>query len=64
MIGDKHQWNKGLGTEAMELLLKHGFETLNLHRIYLKVFADNNGAIRSYEKAGFVHEARLREVAF
>lgn len=64
MIGDKRQWNKGLGTEAMELLLQHGFETLNLHRIYLKVFADNKGAIRSYEKAGFVHEARLREAHF
>ena len=64
MIGDKRQWNKGLGTEAMEIILKHGFETLNLHRLYLKVFADNPGAIRAYEKAGFVHEARLREAHF
>jgi RimJ/RimL family protein N-acetyltransferase len=64
MIGDKRQWNKGLGTEAMELILKHGFETLNLHRLYLKVFADNLGAIRAYEKAGFIHEARLREAHF
>lgn len=64
MIGDKRQWNKGLGTEAMELILKHGFETLNLHRLYLKVFADNPRAIRTYEKAGFVHEARLRESHF
>lgn len=64
LIGDKRQWNKGLGTEAMELLLKHGFETLNLHRMYLKVFADNPGAIRAYEKAGFVHEAKLREAHY
>jgi RimJ/RimL family protein N-acetyltransferase len=64
MIGDKRHWNKGLGTEAMHLLLKHGFETLNLHRIYLKVFTNNPRAIRSYEKAGFVVDGRLREAHF
>lgn len=64
MIGDKRQWNKGYGTETMRLILKHGFETLNLHRLYLKVFDTNPGAIRAYEKAGFVLEARLREAHF
>lgn len=64
MIGEKRYWNKGYGTEAMRLILQHGFETLNLHRLYLRVFSDNLGAIRAYEKAGFVHEARMREAHF
>ena len=64
MIGDKRQWNKGYGTETMRLILKHGFETLNLHRLYLKVYSTNLRAIRAYEKAGFVLEARLREAHF
>lgn len=64
MIGDKRQWNKGYGTETMQLILKHGFETLNLHRLYLKVYDTNPSAIRAYEKAGFVLEARLREAHF
>lgn len=64
MIGDKRQWNKGYGTEAMRLILKHGFETLNMHRLYLRVFSDNPNAIRTYEKAGFVLEGRLREAHF
>ncbi len=64
MIGDKRQWNKGYGTETMRIILKHGFETLNLHRLYLKVFDTNPRAIRAYEKAGFVLEARLREAHF
>ena len=64
MIGDKSHWNKGYGTEAMRLMLQHGFETLNLHRIYLKVFANNPRAVRSYEKAGFVLEGRLREAHY
>jgi RimJ/RimL family protein N-acetyltransferase len=63
-IGDKVYWNQGYGTEVVRLLLQHGFQTLNLHRIFLRVFANNPRAIRSYEKAGFVHEGRLRQSEF
>ncbi len=64
MIGEKAFWNRGFGTEIMLLMLQHGFETLNLHRIYLKVYSTNPRAIRCYEKVGFVHEARMREAHF
>jgi len=60
-IGDKNFWNQGYGTEVIRLLLRHCFATLNLHRVYLRVFEDNPRAIRSYEKAGFVHEGRQRQ---
>ena len=63
-IGDKTLWNRGYGTEAVELILKHGFETLNLNRIYLRVYSTNPRAIRSYEKAGFVPEGTLREAVY
>jgi RimJ/RimL family protein N-acetyltransferase len=59
-IGEKRYWNKGYGTEVMKLLLRHGFNTLNLHRIFLRVFSNNLRAVRSYEKAGFVHEGCMR----
>ena len=61
MLGEKDEWNKGYGTEAMLLLVRHCFETLNLNRAYLRVYAENLRAKRSYEKAGFVEEGRLRE---
>lgn len=64
MIGEKSEWNKGYGAEGMSLLLKHGFETLNLNRIYLRVYAYNIGAVRAYEKAGFILEGRLREAVY
>jgi RimJ/RimL family protein N-acetyltransferase len=64
LIGDKRYWNKGYGTEAMQVILKHGFETLNLHRMYLRVFQTNPGAIRAYEKAGFIHEGIQRQAEF
>lgn len=61
LIGAKQHWDKGYGTEALGLLVRHGFGTLNLNRIMLRVFADNARAIRAYEKAGFVQEGCLRQ---
>ncbi len=63
-IGNKNYWDQGYGSEVMGLLLRHGFSTLNLHRIFLRVFEDNPRAIRAYEKAGFVHEARQRQAEY
>jgi RimJ/RimL family protein N-acetyltransferase len=60
-IGEKSYWNQGYGTEVMQLLLNHGFNTLNLNRIGLMVYEDNRRAIRSYEKAGFTNEGRFRQ---
>lgn len=61
MLGEKDEWGKGYGTETMVLLVRHCFDTLNLNRAYLHVYAENKRAKRSYEKAGFVEEGRLRE---
>lgn len=33
-IGEKAYWEKGYGTEALELLVAYGFNQLNLHRIF------------------------------
>ena len=64
MIGEKSIWNQGYGTEVMNLLLRHGFGTLNLNRVYLRVYAENHFAIRTYKKVGFVHEGCLRQAVY
>jgi RimJ/RimL family protein N-acetyltransferase len=64
MVGRKDLWSKGFGTEAAALLCRHGFENLNLHKICLTVYANNERAIRVYAKLGFKPEGRLREQAF
>jgi diamine N-acetyltransferase len=64
MIGEKAYWNQGYGTEAVRLLAHHGFYTLNLNRIYLRVLENNYRAIRAYEKAGFIHEGRQRQAEY
>ncbi|HEY3344804.1 MAG TPA: GNAT family protein [Anaerolineaceae bacterium] len=63
-VGDKRCWNQGYGTEVMRTLIRHGFETLNLNRIFLRVYETNTRAIRSYEKAGFIHEGRMRQAMY
>ncbi|HWH36625.1 MAG TPA: GNAT family protein [Candidatus Limnocylindrales bacterium] len=60
-IGERDAWNRGLGTESTELMLRHAFERLGLHRVGLTVFSFNQRAIRAYEKAGFRLEGRMRE---
>src|SRR5690606_5943840 len=64
VIGEKRFWGQGYGRDALRLLLRFGFNTLNLNRISLQVHADNVRGIRSYEKAGFVHEGRERQGAY
>lgn len=62
-IDNTQYHGRGFGTEAVKLLTHFGFADLNLHRIYLHVFANNIRAIKSYEKCGFVTEALLKEAA-
>jgi len=64
LIGEKSLWNQGYGTEATRLMVKHGFETLNLNRIFLHVYETNPRAMRAYEKVGFVREGIMREARY
>jgi RimJ/RimL family protein N-acetyltransferase len=59
-IGETEYWNKGYGTDVMNVLLRFAFTEINLKRVTLTVFEYNPRAIRSYEKAGFRHEGHLR----
>ena len=60
-ISEQADRGKGYGTDTLHVLLRYAFAELNLYRVSLEVFADNVRAIRSYEKAGFVVEGRLRQ---
>src|ERR1700710_2045276 len=47
MIGAKDEWHKGHCTDATRLMIRLGFETINLNRIELHVYANNTYAIRA-----------------
>lgn len=63
-IGDEAFTGKGIGYEAMRLMIDFGFNELNLYRIQLNVISYNEPAIRLYEKLGFVKEGTYRELVF
>lgn len=63
-IGEREATGKGFGTQAAKLMIRYGFEELNLHKLMLRVLAENIPARKSYEKAGFVEEAYLKDEVF
>ncbi len=60
-IGDKAYWGKGYGLAAMKEMLQWGFNELGLNKIWLRVEVDNEKAIKSYLRMGYVEEGILRQ---
>jgi RimJ/RimL family protein N-acetyltransferase len=63
-IGDRARWDGGYGTDTMVTVCRFGFEMMNLHRIELAVYAENERARRVYERVGFRVEGVRREAAW
>ena len=53
-------WGQGIGRRLMEAIVDWG-RRQGLHKIYLKVHADNDRAIQLYQSMGFVEEGRLKD---
>lgn len=64
IIGDKGCWMKGVGQEAANLIINHGFKSLNLHRLYCGTSAENMGMQKLAEKIGFKKEGISREAIY
>jgi diamine N-acetyltransferase len=56
MIGDPTARGKGLACSATNLVLHIGFQVLGLDEVYLEVFADNDQALKVYQRCGFQPE--------
>ncbi|PSK44170.1 Polynucleotide 5'-hydroxyl-kinase grc3 [Elsinoe australis] len=52
---------KGYGSEAIRWVLDWAFRRANMHKVVIRAFEWNDGAVRLYEKIGFKREGRLRE---
>ncbi len=61
IIGERDAWDKGYGTEAINLLLDYAFGYLNFHRVSIGVVGFNEKALRFYEKTGFKREGIQRD---
>ncbi|MEX1023283.1 MAG: GNAT family protein [Dehalococcoidia bacterium] len=60
VLGEPEYRGRGLGTEAMRLACRFAFAEMGIERVELGVYDFNTRALRSYEKVGFVQEARRR----
>lgn len=55
---------RGVGSELMKAVLDIADNWLDLRRVELTVFTDNEAAIRLYERHGFIREGCLKAFAF
>ena len=59
-MGREH-WGKGYMNEALQALVAHAFEVMNLRRLEADVDPRNTASIRTLERLGFQREGFLRE---
>lgn len=62
-LGENY-WGKGYMREALDLMLKYGFENLNLEKIYAYVFHPNIKSRKRLEKAGLKQEGMRKRHFF
>jgi RimJ/RimL family protein N-acetyltransferase len=63
-IGEEGDRGKGHGSAAIALALDYAWNSLNLRRVWLTVFAGNSRAVAAYARAGFREEGVMRQAAF
>ena len=59
VIGERRFQGRGIAHEATMLLLRHAFDTLGLKTVWLMVRADNQRALKLFERLGFVRNQLL-----
>jgi RimJ/RimL family protein N-acetyltransferase len=64
MVGDKKYWGKGIASEASMLVLAHGFNSLNLHRIYCGTLSTNVAMQKLATALGMKQEGVRREAQY
>jgi RimJ/RimL family protein N-acetyltransferase len=57
-------WRQGYTSEAARRMVRWGFETLKLNRIYAQCLTDNLGSSGVMQKAGMRYEATLRQCTY
>ena len=53
LINDAQNRNKGIGSEALALIINYSFEQLQLHQLYANIGTDNEISIQLFTKFGF-----------
>jgi RimJ/RimL family protein N-acetyltransferase len=57
-------WGRRIASRALAVLIRHAFETLDLHRLEADVDPENAASLRALERQGFRREGHLPERFF
>lgn len=60
-IADEEFRNKGIGTKAIDKVIKNDLPYMHTNKILLRVRAENERAIKCYSKAGFTENRRYEK---
>lgn len=61
LIGARVCWGEGIAPRAIELLASYALGAFGLRKLTAGIYASHMRSRRAFEKAGFAHEASLRE---
>lgn len=64
LIGDKNEWGKRYGGEAIGLIAGYATDVLKAPRLHLKVYTSNEKAIRAYKRAGFIINEHITDPSY
>jgi [ribosomal protein S5]-alanine N-acetyltransferase len=60
----RNHWSKGIASEALEAVIKHGFQEMDLQRIQALIDVPNIQSQKLVEKQGFIKEGLLRKYEY
>lgn len=53
LIQNSSERNKGIGSEALQLLIEYAFSQLQLHQLYANIGTENEASLQLFAKFGF-----------
>lgn len=64
LIGDRGEWGRGYGTDALRMVTKFVFDDLNLNSLEAHIPEFNGRALRAFQKVGYQREGQMRQRLF
>jgi RimJ/RimL family protein N-acetyltransferase len=64
VLGEQESWGKGYATRACKCIIEHGFEKMNMNRIWTGTAATNTGMRTVAGKLCMSREGKFREAVF
>lgn len=61
LIFQREDRGKGWGADAIRLVESHAFQSMRLHKVYVRILASNVESQHKWTKLGYVYEGIMRE---